>query len=79
MGYVIFAASAAIGIGLMFVASTDFKGLMTNLFATKKPVSFGVKAIAGSVRQLRGWYFLMGALATLIGTVGIFALLNANH
>jgi hypothetical protein len=61
----------------MFVSATDFKKSMTKVYARKKPTSLGVKAISGSARQLRTWYFVIGAAATLLSAVGIFSLLNS--
>lgn len=78
MGYVVFTVALIIGIGLMFVAITDLQGIMTKIYATKKPMSFGVEAISGSARQLRIWYFLIGALAALISAGGIVSLAMAR-
>lgn len=78
MGYVVFSFALAVGVALMFVAITDINGIMTKVFATKKPMSLGIKAISGSVRQLRFWYFLMGALAVLLSVVGIISLANTH-
>ena len=77
MGYLIFSIAGAIALGVMFVSATDFKGWMTKAYARKKSTSLGVKAISGSVGQLRIGYFALGAVATLLVVVGIISLLNS--
>jgi hypothetical protein len=77
MGYVIFSIAGVAFISMMYVAATDYKGIITNVFATKKQWSLGLKAMAGNVRQLRILYFLLGALGTLISVGGITALIRS--
>jgi hypothetical protein len=73
MLYGAFSVAILLGAGFMFTAATDFKQYMTKLYATKRKGSLGVKSIAGSVRQMRIWYFLIGLIACVIGLIGIFA------
>ena len=76
MLYVVFPLGIVIGSGFMFVAVTDYKGALTKNFSSKRPLSLGLKAISGTVRQLRAWYFVVGALGCVISVLGLIALLR---
>ena len=77
MLYFVFPTAFVLGAGFMFVAATNYRGMLTKNFDKKRSLLMGIRSVSNSVTQLRVWIFLIGAGACAVSGVG-FAAYSAN-